>query len=148
MIKWLIKQNLGTPCMTGRQMFYIMRNSFVRDFKSIQAAGQRKKTTCKHQIGIHSDDFDPCDNCKKQQDNANRHNPVTHCLKCVPVVTHTKQGICVLVKYKKEKTLIMDFIPVLPAPPTDSLMSFYALIITSLLREKPLGLFHIGQSDP
>ena len=106
-------------------------------FKELDRDG---KLPANIKIGIHNDDFDPCIDCKEQQDAANRHNPVTHCVNCVPVVTHTKQGICVLVRHKeKKKTLIMDLIPVLPAPPTGSLMSFYALIITSLMREKPPG---------
>ena len=106
-------------------------------FKELDRDG---KLPANIKIGIHNDDFDPCTDCKKQQETANRHNPVTHCVNCVPVVTHTKQGICVLVRHKeKKKTLMMDLIPVLPAPPTGSLMSFYALIITSLLREKPPG---------
>ena len=82
-----------------------------------------------------------CIDCEKIQSNLNVFTPATHCEHCIPVVTHTKQGICVLVR-GHGKTLIMDLIPVLPSPQdvkTEPLMKLYKLITTSLLEEKPPG---------
>lgn len=76
-----------------------------------------------------------CEQCIKKQ---NVYSPTTHCMECIPVVTHTKQGICVLVK-RKDKILIMDLIPVLPSPPVDNVMNFYRMVITSLHWERPCG---------
>ena len=93
------------------------------------------------EIGIHNKDFIPCWNCKSYRETLNLYNPITHCLNCIPVVTHTKQGICVLVN-GNGKTLIMDLIPVLPSPQNEwieSLMELYSCITTSLLEEKPPG---------
>ena len=77
----------------------------------------------------------PCDKCVKME---NMFTPTTHCLKCLPVVTHTKQGICILVK-RMEETLIMDLIPVLPSPPIETVMKFYRTMVTSHLRDRPCG---------
>ena len=93
------------------------------------------------EIGIHNRDFIPCWNCKRNRETSNLYNPVTHCLHCIPVVTHTKQGICILVN-GNGKTLIMDLIPVLPSPQNvqeESLIQLYSCITTSLRVEKPPG---------
>ena len=92
------------------------------------------------EIGIHNRNFKPCSDCLNERETGNTHNPFTHCQKCIPVVTHTKQGVCVLLK-GHGRVLIMDLIPVLPSPQEDSqpLMEMYSLITTSLLEEKPPG---------
>lgn len=82
-----------------------------------------------------------CEDCKKKQSLLNVFTPATHCTDCIPVVTHTKQGICVLVK-RHGQTLIMDLIPVLPSPQDarrEPLMDTYRMITTSLMDEKPPG---------
>ena len=87
------------------------------------------------EIGIHNRNFRPCKDCLVSPD-----DPITHCQKCIPVVTHTRQGLCVLLK-GHGKVLIMDLIPVLPSPQevTEPLMRMYRLITTSLLKEKHPG---------
>ena len=82
-----------------------------------------------------------CPECMVIQSKINVYTPITHCENCIPTVTHTKQGICVLVR-GHGKILIMDLIPVLPSPQdvkTEPLMKLYKMITTSLLKEKPPG---------
>ena len=82
-----------------------------------------------------------CSDCLNKQAKLNVFTPATHCRDCIPVVTHTKQGICILLK-GHGKTLIMDLIPVLPSPQDvtkEPLMGLYKTITTSLLIEMPPG---------
>ena len=92
------------------------------------------------EIGIHNNDFKPCHDCERERETSSVFNPVTHCTKCIPVVTHTKQGICVLVK-GHGRVLIMDLIPVLPSPQDcqEPLMKMYSRITESILHKKPPG---------
>ena len=92
------------------------------------------------EIGIHNNDFKPCQSCERERETSSLFNPVTHCTNCIPVVTHTKQGICVLVK-GHGRVLIMDLIPVLPSPQDckEPLMKMYSRITESILHKKPPG---------
>ena len=89
-------------------------------------------------IGIHNKDFQPCQDCQAEMEDSNQFTPVTHCVKCIPVVTHTKQGICVMVK-RKGKVLLMDLIPMLSEMEELPLMRLYQTVNTSLPNEKPPG---------
>ena len=82
-----------------------------------------------------------CEDCEEKKSQLGVYTPATHCEECIPVVTHTKQGICVVVK-GHGKNLLMDLIPVLPSPQDakkEPLMKLYKMITTSLLSEKPPG---------
>ena len=108
-------------------------------------------------IAIHNKDFVRCSGCKRldsmcefcvtvPKENCRdcwskkngKYVPFSHCVNCIPVVTHTKQGICLLVK-RKGTTLIMDLIPVLPSPPIKNVMALYSMITNKLRLEMPPG---------
>ena len=74
----------------------------------------------------------------EKQDARTIYNPTSHCLECIPAVTHTKQGVCATL-CRGNKTLIMDIIPVIPKPPGCHVMGLYKMVTTSLPREMPPG---------
>ena len=137
--------------------FELILRQTAKALEYLDKNGRLSKDT---KIGIHNKDFVPCSRCLNVRDLCDDckleplkakpdcqecqkitdclYRPFTHCADCIPVVTHTKQGICILVK-KGDKILLTDLIPLLPPPPDMSIMQLYNMTITSLLEEKPRG---------
>ena len=100
--------------------------------------GMKKNYPCK----ICKMQITHCENCqaKAKESLVYFQELNTHSQECLPVVTHTKQGICVVKGHGKN--LLMDLIPVLPSPQDEKkepLIKLYKMITTSLLSEKPPG---------
>ena len=123
-----------TAILDYGRLFELLLKETAKAFKTID---NEKRLPKDMSIGIHNDDFKPCDDCKSAGKAQGAYNPSTHCTNCIPVVTHTRQGVCVLTK-RKGKTLIMDLIPLLPCPER-KVMWMFSMVTTSLLKEKPLG---------
>ena len=61
-----------------------------------------------------------------------------HCIDCLPCVTHTKSGACLIVKWKNAEILTIDLIPVWPVR-TENVMQMFNVVTRSLAAEKPVN---------
>ena len=108
--------------------FELILRETAKALEYLDKNGRLSKNT---EVGIQNKDFFPCSSCLKVRDLCDNckqeplkakpdckecqkikdclYRPFTHCADCIPVVTHTKQGICILVK-KGDKILLTDLI--------------------------------------
>ncbi len=67
------------------------------------------------------------------------YSPETHCSKCLPAITHTKLGPCLIFSWgEEEKLLTVDLIPVFPVEkPEKGVLELFDVVIKTLIRKRP-----------
>ena len=76
----------------------------------------------------------PCNLCKEK--NLQRvSEPWTHCQNCIPTVSMTKAGPCIVLKHNNMKFSI-DIIPMFPSPICNT-VELYRLVTRTLITEQP-----------
>ncbi len=107
------------------------------------------------ELSMTLEDWNPCQRCLKERKDARKkfptsiYDPYQHCTDCLPAITHTRVGPCLIFKYKDasqvQQVLTMDLIPVLPVlAPGKGVMSLFDAATRILIKKKPEGwLKHI-----
>lgn len=96
-------------------------------------------------VACHSKDFNACERCREETERhrltSTLYDPARHCEDCLPVVTQTKLGACLIFRWKKgdvDRVVTMDLIPIFPMEmPANKKRTLPAAVIETLRRKKP-----------
>ncbi len=127
------------------QLVYNHTNFLVHFLRSIKSSLEDAKSDPDWPQDISSTDMNwtPCEQCDKvsheKRDSCYEYSPFYHCTKCLPAVTHTKAGPCLIFKWKQETPVTMDLIPVFPVQSQDDtgVLSLFNVVTNYLLEKKP-----------
>lgn len=80
--------------------------------------------------------YNPCEACDKEK--KFDHDPHSLCRSCLPTVTHTKRGACLLLRTLDQVILSLDIVPVFPIT-GKTRVELFELVARTLMHQKPRG---------
>ncbi len=81
----------------------------------------------------------PCKGCDELslKKSSAKFKPMHHCDSCFPAITHTKAGICLILKWKDTEILAVDLIPLFHIKSHGGLMYLFDSVISTLWQKMP-----------
>ena len=84
---------------------------------------------------------DQCEDCKSESQKLAEesiYSPYTHCKNCLPLVTFSKIGPCLIFQWGSERTVVtVDLIPVFPVKSPGGVFPLFSSVIRTLHSKKP-----------